>query len=94
MSTVTNKLTDSDMENKIEDESSWDDAPVLTRNDQVRITINHIRARSIAGKSNQLSVTWLKSIDEKHSRFVEGFFVQKSYRTNMHLFVECSGYLT
>ena len=56
---VTNELTESDIENKIEHKSSWANASILTKNNQNRIAINHVSAKSFIGKRNQLVVIWL-----------------------------------
>ena len=50
LSIVTNQLTEGDLENKNNYESSWADAPYLTNNDPDRIEINHDMAKSVAIK--------------------------------------------
>ena len=52
MRVVTDELADRHMENKIEGESIWADTPIATNHNQYVIAINHIRAKSFAGKSN------------------------------------------
>ena len=66
MHVVTNELSCSGMENKIEGESIWTDTPTLTKNDQDRIVINHVGGSFFAGRSNQLFVTWLKETSTKN----------------------------
>ena len=48
----------------MEGEISWSDDPVLAKNNQDRIAINHVRTKSFADKSVQLVVMWLKNIDK------------------------------
>ena len=52
MRVVKNEFIDSDIENKIEVESSWVDTHILTNNNKDKTSINYDMAKSFAGKRN------------------------------------------
>ena len=56
MIVFTIELTESDLENKNDDESSSDDAHVLTNKILDRIAIKDVRDKSFVGKNNQLCI--------------------------------------
>ena len=65
MRVVTTDLTGRNMKNKNEGEKSWYHAPILTNNNQDRISISQVRAKSFAEIINKLVVMWLKESSTK-----------------------------
>ena len=66
---VINELSDSYMENKIEGDIVWANIHILTKNNQYRVAIKHVRAKSFFWQKQSIGCHVAKKHRQKiHSR--------------------------